>query len=197
MRQRIREHVRFVSAFLRRPATVGAIAPSSRSLGRAMVRGIAIRPGDAVVEFGPGTGVFTAEIHRILPDKRAYLGIECELPFVRMLEKRFPDLRFAAASAADAPALCKAAGLGPVKVVISGIPFATIPARVQARIVKGVGRILAPGAVFRTFQYLPAYPMPSARRFRTRMDRLFGRHEERRVVLRNLPPAFVLTWRKN
>ena len=47
----------FWRRYLRRPLGVGALAPSSASLARAMVRVLDPKPTDTVVELGPGTGV--------------------------------------------------------------------------------------------------------------------------------------------
>ena len=75
----------FIRHFVRNPASVGAIAPSSPRLARAMMRDLALAEGDNVLELGPGTGSFTREIKRCLPESASYLGIECESKFVELL----------------------------------------------------------------------------------------------------------------
>jgi len=185
----------FLRAFLRHPARVGAIAPSSPYLAREMVRGLEVPPGRCVLEFGPGTGPFTAELRRVT-GRDGYLGIEREPQFVDMLMRRFPDMRFVNASAADAVSLHAESGLGPVHAVICGLPFASLPPSVQDGIVEALDQLLPPGCMFRTFQYVHAYGLPTAVRFRRRMAELFGRHERSKPVLRNIPPAYVLTWRR-
>ncbi|MEX0742069.1 MAG: hypothetical protein WD079_04670, partial [Phycisphaeraceae bacterium] len=56
------------------------------------------------------------------------------------------------------------------------------------------GYTLLPGTEFRTFQYVHAWMLPAAVQFRRRMTRRFGPPRVSRPVLRNLPPAVVLTW---
>ena len=56
----------FLREFIARPATTGAIAPSSRFLAQAMVEEIELHTAEAVLEYGPGTGVFTEFILREL-----------------------------------------------------------------------------------------------------------------------------------
>jgi phospholipid N-methyltransferase len=51
--------LKFLGAFLREPFTVGSCWPSSSALSRALVGGCEFKPGDTVVELGPGTGAFT------------------------------------------------------------------------------------------------------------------------------------------
>jgi phosphatidylethanolamine/phosphatidyl-N-methylethanolamine N-methyltransferase len=184
----------FIRTFLRSPARTGAIAPSSPFLARAMVAGLRLAPGDTIVEFGPGTGPFTAEIRRMLPSPECYLGIEREPRFVELLRDRYPDLRFVEGSAEHASRLLEQAGRTQVKAVVCGLPFASLPPGVQDAIIATLDRLIGPGAEFRTFQYLHAFGLPTAIRFRRRMSALFGPHRREATVFRNLPPAFVLRW---
>ncbi|MCK5943280.1 MAG: phospholipid methyltransferase, partial [Planctomycetes bacterium] len=48
---------------------------------------------------------------------------------------------------------------------------------------------------FRTFQYVHAYRMKAARRFRRRMEERFEQFERIGPILRNVPPAYVLRYR--
>ena len=184
----------FLRAFLRNPTQIGAIAPSSKMLARAMVQGIDVGPEELLVEFGPGTGAFTAAIAELLPHPEQYLGIERSAPFVSYLQKRFPGLAFANDSAEALPHLLR--GEKKVRAVISGLPFASLPGHVQDGVLHALEEALPTGAQFRTFQYAHAYRLPQARRFRRLMDERFGPHEERKLVFRNLPPAWVLSWRR-
>lgn len=188
---------KFLLQFLKSPTSVGAIAPSSVHLARAMVDGLdACAPG-AVLEFGPGTGAFTAAIRDSLPKHCSYLGIEVEERFVDVLKSRFPDLRFEHGSAADVREICAKHELGPVRAIVSGLPFASLPLPVQDGIVRGILDVLSPGASFRTFQYVHAYRLPKAVRFRKQMSELFGTVRRSRAVFRNLPPAYSLTWTRS
>jgi len=184
---------KFLAAFLRHPARIGAIAPSSPQLARAMVRDLEIPNGSCVIEFGPGTGPFTEALAQCLPAD-GYLGIEREPNFVRVLQQRFPQLQFIEGSAENAVTLHAQSGLGPVRAIICGLPFASLPPSVQDAVTDALDRLLQPGTIFRTFQYIHAYALPTAVRFRRRMKQIFGPHHRSQAVLRNLPPAYVLTW---
>ena len=46
----------FLRAFLRNPATTGAIAPSSERLARVLASVVHVSGSPTVVELGPGTG---------------------------------------------------------------------------------------------------------------------------------------------
>lgn len=188
------DRLAILGAFLRNPARTGTIAPSSPELARAMIGGLAIEPDETVVEFGPGTGPFTAEIRRMLPAPACYLGIEIEPRLVRLLRARYPDLRVVEGSAEHAPRYLAESGRGRVKAVISGLPFASLPPAMQDGIVRAFDALVGPGAEVRTFQYVHSFALPTTIRFLRRMHAVFGPHTRHAVVLRNLPPAFVLRW---
>jgi phospholipid N-methyltransferase len=186
----------FLSRFFRSPRAVGSIAPSSRFLARKMVSRLPLTEAVKVVELGPGTGPFTAEILRRLPPGGRYAGIERDPVFVDVLRRLFPDVEIVHGSAGDLIEIAGARGLLPVDHIISGLPFASLPAALIHRILDAVEAALRAGGTFTTFQYLHAYGLPSARLFRREMGRRFGPMVSRRVELLNLPPAFVLEWVK-
>ena len=187
----------FLRRFLSCPASVGSITPSSRSLARAIVGGLAIGPGDTIVELGPGTGAFTTELVRLLPDPSCYLGIERDPAFVALMRLRHPGLRIVQGAAEEAVRLVESAGRSRVVAVVSGIPFATLGSCAQDAIVGQLDRLLMPGAEFRTFQYVHAYMLPGAVRFRRLMEPLFDEPSRSAMVIRNLPPAYVFRWRRH
>jgi len=192
----VRDSLRFIGTFARHPLRIGAVAPSSKFLARAMVRNLDPGPDDAIVEFGPGTGPFTAAIRDILPTPKNYLGIELDPGFHELLTDRFPDLRFVRGSAADAKALVDAAKLPRVKAILCGLPFPSIPMPVREQIVQQIDALLPPGGEFRTFTYVHCWYMTSAINHRQQMSDAFGPHHRSQPILCNIPPAYVLTWTK-
>ncbi|MCA8941482.1 MAG: NAD-binding protein [Planctomycetes bacterium] len=192
----IRDSVRFLGSFVRRPARIGAVMPSSRFLADLLVGDLeTLGDGDVVVEYGPGTGPMTRVIADRLPEGAEYLGIEIDDKFVNLLRNRFPRFRFVQGSAADVSEWLERFELGDAKRIISGIPFASLPAEVQTGIADGTKDALAADGEFRTFQYAHAYPLATARRFRSTMDVRFAHFERLGPVYRNVPPAYVLVYR--
>ncbi len=186
--------VKFLKAFLANPRSIGAIAPSSRYLARAMVAGLQPGPDEVMVELGPGTGAFTGAIRETLAAPSGYLGIEIEPAFVELLRDRFPNLEFCHGSAENVASILGATRRGRVHAILSGLPFASLAEPIQDRILTGLEQVMAPGTTFRTFQYVHAYPLAKARRFRAAMSNRFGRCRASGIILRNLPPALVLSW---
>ena len=193
----ISDQIKFLAAFARNPKHVGAIAPSSDALAAAMVEDLQISANKTIVEFGPGTGSFTKAINKRFAKQGCegnYLGIERDEAFVRHLRRRFPDMNFVHGSAEKLPIYHQKSDLPPVGGVVSGLPFASLPITVQDSITSMLDDLLLPGTVFRTFQYVHAYPLPTAVRFRRRMQNLGLKMARRKVIWCNLPPAYVLTW---
>ncbi|MCK6477064.1 MAG: methyltransferase domain-containing protein [Phycisphaerales bacterium] len=190
---------RFLREFLIRPATVGAIAPSSRGLARRMVEGLSLEQATAVVEYGPGTGAFTEEVLRRLAPGARFFAIERSPDMARDLRRRFPHLKLYEESAADVERLCLAEGIHPGEVdcVISGLPFAAFPTQLQEAIITATLRVLKPGGRFVTFAYYVAHLKKAGREFRRLLERSFDRVELSRGVMFNMPPAFVYRCRKS
>ena len=65
---------------------------------------------------------------------------------------------------------------------------------VTRRILDGIEHTLRPGGTFTTFQYLHGYGMRPGRVFRREMSARMGGPPDRRLVLKNFPLAFILTW---
>jgi len=192
----LREHVLLFSRFLRSPRTVGAVTASSRALAVAMVDGLDLdRPGH-VVELGPGTGVFTAAIAERLGKDTRFLAIDIDPAFVQQVRKRWPAIECVCASAERLDELVAAREMFPVDHIVSGLPFVSLPPPMTRQILETVASVLRPGGTFTTFQYLHGYGLPRAGSFRRAMTSRMGVEPITRLVVRNVPPALVLTWRK-
>lgn len=188
------EHLALLGRFVRNPRTVGAVSPSSRALARAMVAGLDLSGSSRVVELGPGTGVFTREIAARMGPEARCLAIDIDPGFIERLARTCPRVDAVCGSAAQLPALVAGAGFDRVDHIISGLPFASLPSDVTTGILQGIDSVLRPGGTFTTFQYVHGYPTPIAARFRAAASALLGAPPIRRLVMRNLPPAYVLGW---
>jgi phosphatidylethanolamine/phosphatidyl-N-methylethanolamine N-methyltransferase len=186
----------FFRRFLRSPGTVASLAPSSRYLAAAMLRGLALPPSSAVLELGPGTGPFTDAIAARLGAQHGYLGVELDPEFVAMLRARHPTLEFAEADVFDLPRLLDARPHLAPAAVLSGLPLVWMPRDAVEHLLEVVRDRLLPGGAFRTFSYVHMLPSADSRWLRGCIRRVFPRYGVREVVWRNLPPALVLEGRK-
>jgi phospholipid N-methyltransferase len=149
-----------------------------------------------VVELGPGTGAFTRAIVPKLGPAARFLAIDIDPTFIETLRARWPRVDFVCGSAEQLPAFAAERGLSAVDHILSGLPFASLPAAITSGILDGIERTLRPGGTFTTFQYVNAYGMSAAVAFRQDLSRRLGGEPTRHLVMRNIPPAWVLTWTK-
>ncbi|MFC4007091.1 class I SAM-dependent methyltransferase [Nonomuraea purpurea] len=186
----------FLGQFLRAPTTIGALAPSSRRLAAAVCAPVPERGEPTVVELGPGTGSFTSEIQQRLGGRGHHLAVEVNEPMARLLSERFPTVDVAHADAARVGELLSERGLRQADVVVSGLPWAAFPQKVQHELLDAVAAAMGQGAAFTTFSYIHAIPLSSARRFRALLAERFEEVVPGRTVWRNTPPAFVFHARR-
>jgi phosphatidylethanolamine/phosphatidyl-N-methylethanolamine N-methyltransferase len=198
-RERWQDHWLFLTHFRKSPRTVGAIAPSSRRLARAMVNGLSLRQdgGVRVVELGPGTGAVTGEIARRLPPDATCLAIDVDPVFSARVAARWPQIASVCDRAERLVEIARARDLLPVDHIVSGLPFASLPVSSARAIVQAIVSSLRPGGTFTTFQYVHAYGFSSAVSVRQTLTREMGSSPARTLVVGNLPPALVLRWRKH
>jgi phosphatidylethanolamine/phosphatidyl-N-methylethanolamine N-methyltransferase len=189
------EHLQFLRAFLKNPLTVGAIAPSSPDLARAMIKDVKPSENHLVMELGIGTGAITRFLREVVPDEKSFLGIEISGKLVESSKEQFPELLIIEGSAGDAFELHKSTGFGNVDWIISGLPFASLPEEISEGILAEVDKFMAAGCLFRTFQYAHAYRLPPAVKFRKHMETRYGPVERSPLIMKNVPPAYTLTWR--
>ena len=187
----MRDRVKFLAAFVKRPFDTGSITPSSGHLARAMVCGMEIEGADTVIELGPGTGVFTRVIEAQLKADAAFLCFEINREMAEALRIKFPRAQVINDSVEHLSKHLEAAGRKRVDAAISGIPWAAFSARRQRELLDATVKAIRPGGRFATFAYSHAVWLPQARAFKKLLDSRFSRVETSNVVWRNTPPAFV------
>lgn len=181
----------FAREFLRNHRHIGAVLPSSPALARCIVEAAHVHTAKHVLELGPGTGPFTHTIETAMQPDARYLGVELNPAFVETLRRRFPHLDFAEAAAQDYD-FCKwlpqDTGFDSI---VSGLPWAAFPEKLQLDILHHVIPRLAPGGRFTTFAYAGFHLMPKGRHFREILTQQPGRLSTTPIVWGNFPPAFV------
>lgn len=190
----MKEHLQFLQGFIKKPGSVGSIAPSSPDLARKMVEGIEADENNVVLEIGCGTGAITKFIKDLIPNRKSFLGIELECNFVERLEKDFPNLNFICGNACDSSKILAEHQLGKVSYIISGLPFVILPKEVSEGILREVDKMMEKGCLFRTFQYAHGYNLPPARKFRATLNEKYGAAKRSDIILKNIPPVYTLTW---
>lgn len=188
------ENIQFLQAFLKNPGTVGSIAPSSPELARRMVAGIRPADNNVVLELGVGTGAITKFLQESVPNEDSYLGIELDRDLVRILRRNYPDMKIVRGNALNASSIHERSGLGKVGTIICCLPFVSMPNEVGENILLEVDKFMQQGCTFRTFQYAHGYYFPSAIKLREFMRDRYGKSKRSPLIVKNVPPAYTLTW---
>jgi phosphatidylethanolamine/phosphatidyl-N-methylethanolamine N-methyltransferase len=181
------DNLRFLRALIARPKNVGAVAPSSRGLARAIARQIDPALPGPVLELGPGTGVITQALleHGIAADRLT--AIEYDPDFAAAVAKRFHGVHVIQGDAFDLAHTLGARDHAPFAGIISGLPLLNFPMTRRRALVDGALARLAPNAPLVQFSYgmhAPVVPPPG-----------YSVHNAA-FVWANLPPARVWVYRK-
>ncbi|GHD43738.1 SAM-dependent methyltransferase [Thalassobaculum fulvum] len=181
--------VQFLRAWIADPIRLGSITPSSSALA-ALITSEITPQTTPVVELGPGTGVFTkALLARGVPPDRLLL-VEREAKFAAMLRERFPGVGVLAMDATD---LGRAELFGgePVKAVVSGLPFLSMPTRAIMGVLDGCFAHMSRDGSFYQFTYGARCPVP-----RAVLERLGLKSARVGRTFSNFPPATVYRFRR-
>ncbi|MFD8559232.1 class I SAM-dependent methyltransferase [Streptosporangium canum] len=181
----------FLGQWMRSPGTVGAVAPSSRRLAETVTTPVPHRGDPVIVELGPGTGAFTAEIQRRLGGRGHHMAVEINPRLADFLAARHPKVDVVVDDAARLPQLLEDRGFYKADAIVSGLPWAAFSEETQTRLMDAVTAIMDPNTAFTTFAYSFAKRLPPAQRFRQRLLDTFEEVVVGRTVWGNLPPAFV------
>ncbi|MBI3968869.1 MAG: methyltransferase domain-containing protein [Chloroflexi bacterium] len=185
------ERLDFLLAFVRDWTRIGSITPSSTFLARALARQIEFDTAKVVIEFGAGTGVITRELLAGLHSDARLLTFEIEVSFLDRLRAELADPRveILSDSAETIVEQLAARGLGRADVIVSGLPFTSLPKDLGRRILRESYRALRPGGQFVAYQYSPFILGPL-------LYAAFG-DVDHGFCLRNIPPAFTFAVRKS
>ena len=173
----------FLREWLRHPAKVGAVWPSSDRLARRMAACVP-RSGDGlVVELGAGTGCVTRALleHGIRADR--LLVVERSPDFVQHLRSRFPSLKVLHGDARRLSDLVPTAVR--VDAIVSSLPLRSLSQDDAWQIVAQWQQVLRRGGCAVQFSY--------DLRNRLRHEPSGLKQRSSHVVWANVPPARVFT----
>jgi phospholipid N-methyltransferase len=169
---------------------VAAITPSSRFLVRRVCGWIDFSKDCIVVEYGPGTGVFSEYILEHMTDDSTLLLIESNEEFVEKLndmadhDSRVIVEEERAENIAD---IMAAHDLGAADYVVSGIPFSFLDDDVKRQLIERTRDVLADDGKFLVYQNYNHMEEPLRRHFSSV-------HKE--YEIRNIPPTYAYEAKK-
>jgi len=177
----------FLFQFMENPKTIGAILPSSRFLGDKMIEKIDFTEANYIVEYGPGTGVFTDKLLSKRNGKTIILLVENNMKFYAMLKERYKghdNIYIKYGSAENIETYLQEYHIPYADYVISGLPFSSLPKKISWEIIDNTTKILKDNGLFITFQYTKCK--------KAFIKQFFAKLEITREF-RNWPPAYIFS----
>jgi phospholipid N-methyltransferase len=178
--------IKFLVEYIKSPRTVGAVAPSSKKLAEKMVKNIEFENAKCIIEYGPGTGVFTDKLIQGKKRDTILMLLEYNKEFCKQLEKKYNNhssVIIINDSAENIDKYLELYNIKKVDYIVSGLPFASLPKNISNKILEKTKTILKKGGLFITFQYTLLK--------KEYIGAYFKNISLERVVV-NIPPAYVL-----
>ncbi|MFN5416128.1 MAG: class I SAM-dependent methyltransferase [Flavobacteriia bacterium] len=176
----------FLKNFWQEKKMVGAMSPSSKFLAQKMLKNVDFKKAKVIVELGPGTGVFTKKIlEKMNPDAKL-LVFELNTDFYNLLKSEIQDDRMILIhdSAEKITEYLHKEDLLHADYVISSLPLANFPIKLQETILKESFDILKNQGKYIQFQY--------SLMSKKHLDKQFQAVHVSFTPI-NFPPAFVYT----
>lgn len=170
----------------------GAVGPSSARLAEEVTERAQLGASDVIVEFGPGTGVFSEVIARKKKPDAYFMAVEVKPDFVAATRERCPNVHVVEGSAGDTAKFLQADGHDHCDVIVSGLPWTMFPEELQDTILDAAFDVLRPGGRFVTFAYTISPFFSSGKRFfKGKLPAKFPRVTRSKAIWKNIPPAHV------
>lgn len=164
----------------------GSVVPSSRFLVKQMVKKGEIQNAQVIVEFWPGTWVFTEEIIKYLtPHIQLYI-VEINPSFCDFLKQKFPQFseNIYNIDVRDFQKVLASKWISKIDLIISWLPFLSLPKEVFQSVFSSLlGKFWSENTIFKQFSY-----GPSSKKYFPYVGEI-----QTSFCLFNLPPAFVFT----
>jgi len=183
--------VQFFKQFIRYPGRTCAVTESGEELAELITDVAELSQASMVVEFGPGTGVFTEKILEKTSQNTRAFAMEVNADFVEATRRRCPQAVVYRDSALNVAHYLEGFGVEKCDRIICGLPWACFPKEVQNRLLDTIAEVLEPGGKLLTFAYVHGLFLPAGRRFRKCLSSRFQSVTATRIVWQNLPPAFI------
>lgn len=182
---------RLLDQFVKAPRDTGAVVPSSQALAKALLNEAEIPHRKTVVELGPGTGVFTEHLVRMVADDAVFFALEINPFLAKQTRLRCPQAQIHTASATDIREYLGRHGLRHCDCIVSSLPWGSLAPELQDAIFEAIMEALPVGGRFVTFTYVGVPLMPAGKAFKQRLVSNFSKVDTSPVIWRNLPPALV------
>lgn len=182
LEERLTLSTKFFLSYLKAPGLVGAIAPSSIFLAKALCHHA--RGAQHLIELGAGTGAITQCLREEFPEATLVV-VERDDLMAAALQRRFGTCIVVADAIQAREDLFN--GIPDQSVAVSSLPFRSLPETVSVQVVTILRDFLLTNPNRRLVQYTYGQRVP----FDSPHRALVWKRQE--LILRNVPPAWVWT----
>lgn len=180
---------KFFGQFMKSGKEIGSVTPSSRFLAERMLASINFESAKNIVEFGPGTGVFTLELLKNMSTDSKLFVFELNEEMFDLLRQKINDPRciLVKDSAETLPEIMAVHQVTEMDYIISSLPFTNFPKELTNNILHISYEKLKISGEFIQFMY--------TKLFLNKMKSVFSSVQHSYVLL-NFPPAHVFICKK-
>ncbi len=190
VRNSLKDSALFLKHAIKSPMQVAYFMPSSPWLIEQVAKCAHLHDAKHIMELGPGTGGTTKGILKYMQDDASLISVEINQKFIDHMEKTIDDKRLSISNkgAQNLTEIMQEHDWDSADVIISGIPFSTLPKGMDRAIMQSIYDSLKPGGIFLAYQ------------LRDHVSKLavpfFGDHTFKKVEFKNFPPMRIYTWMK-
>lgn len=176
----------FLKQFFKSIKYTGAIAPSSSFLAKQMINDSNVFNANTIVELGPGTGAITDFILTNMADDASLWTFDINKEFCAILQKKYKG-KHINADIIEIKDILSKEGIESVDCIISGIPFGNFSDNDCIMMLNEIKKIMHDDTLFTLFTYSP---------LKFNVFNSVFKQVKKSFVLFNIPPAYVLTFKK-
>lgn len=133
---------------------VASVMPTSRFAVEKVCSRLDLRSARVVIEYGPGTGVFTRELLRRMNPNARLVAIERNGALSNLLRRscRDPRLQIYNDCAGNILDIARRSGVAQADCVLSGVPFSFLEPAIRIDLLRNTYRVLRKGGKFLAYQ---------------------------------------------
>lgn len=167
---------------------VGALTPSSKYVVKKIIK--EIKPEyKYIIEYGPGDGIITKEILKIMPQNGRLIAVELNRNFINELKKiKDERLRIIFGNAVKISENLDKLNLPRIDAIVSGIPCSILKPKERKELIKNTYNILTESGVFIIYQNIPL--------IFSELNKVFKKSISWHFEPRNFIPYFIMVAEK-
>lgn len=186
----------FLKQIFSNPVKTGGIAPCGPEVVKLVIERGDWANASTVVEFGPGTGVFTREIVKRLSPEAKFLALEINPDFVEASRKVCPEANIYHESAENIGNYLDKDKSEKCDIIVSTLPWSILDIKLVRSILDNAVENMRPGGVFLNVGYAHSRHLPGGKKFIKELNQRFAKVERSKKVWNKYLPMVMMACTK-